>query len=199
MPNILNTKNNSSSVGSMLTTAIVTNNNDPDALGRIKVQYTWSDDESHWARISTLMAGNDRGLYFIPEVGEEVLVAFVNGDIQSPIVIGSLWNQSDLPPENNSDGENNIRKIRSRSGHEIIFDDSDGSEKITIKDSSGSSLEFDASSGSVYINSTKDVVINADANVSIETATGLVLKAGSNLSIEAGGELSLKGTIVRIN
>lgn len=207
MFNTVKQNTNLPTTGSMLTTAIVTNNTDPDNLGRIKVQYPWNNktEESDWARMSTLMAGNERGLYFIPEVDEEVLVAFVNGDIQSPIVIGSLWNQSDGPPETNENGKNNIRKIRSRSGHEIIFNDSDddaaqkleiksssghsivlddasGSEKISITDNAGSSIEFDTTQQAIKITSGMDVSIEA-----------------TNITIKASGELVLKGAMVRIN
>ncbi len=184
-----------------ISTAIVTDNNDPNRLGRVKVQYPWSEDhtESYWARITTPMAGDNQGIYFLPEVDQEVLVAFVNNDVQYPIVIGSLWNQDEMPPVDNGSDENNIRKIRSRSGHEIILDDSDGAEKITIQDSGGSCLEFDTSNGHIRINSSMDVTINADANISIEAANELELKAGVSLSLESGGELSLKGAIVRIN
>lgn len=196
-----NNMNHTGMMNTTISTAIVTDNNDPDVVGRVKVQYPWSEDgsESYWARISTPMAGDNQGMYFLPEVGQEVLVAFVNNDVQYPIVIGSLWNQSELPPVDNGSDENNIRKIRSRSGHEIILDDSDGAEKITIQDSSGSCLEFDTSNGHIQINSSMDVSISADANISIEATSGLELKAGASLSIESSGELSLSGSIVRIN
>lgn len=194
-----------------LTTAIVTNNEDPANLGRIKVRYSWStqEDESDWIRVSSLMAGMDRGMYFIPELEDEVLVAFINSDINYPIVIGSLWNQSDIPPEGNYDGENNIRKIKSKNGHEIIIDDTeegklelttssghkislnDTSKKIQIVNSSGSSVLMDSSSGDISIESTGDLSLKSGANVSIES--------GANISIKAGGQLTLNGAIVSIN
>lgn len=201
MSNIFNKENNSSPVGSMLTTAIVTNNNDPDELGRIKVQYPWSDDESYWARIATLMAGDNSGSYFIPEVDEEVLVAFVNGDIQSPIVIGSLWNQSDVPPGNNSDGENNIRKIRSRNGHEIVFDDSERGEKIEINSSGGHKIIFDDTAGDQTIK-----IEDSSGNGILMEANKITLKSNMELSIEApvidikaDNLLTLQGALIRIN
>jgi uncharacterized protein involved in type VI secretion and phage assembly len=108
---------------------VVTNNQDPDKLGRVKVRFPWlsQDDESYWARIAVLMAGNNRGAWFLPEVDDEVLVAFEHGDVRMPYVLGALWNGVDAPPRDNSDGKNNQRVIRSRSGHELVFnDDSDG-------------------------------------------------------------------------
>lgn len=191
---------------STLTTAIVTNNKDPENLGRVKIKYPWDleNEESYWARISTPMAGNEMGIYFIPEVDDEVLVAFIDGNIEYPIVIGSLWNQSDIPPENNSDGKNNIRKIKSRSGHEIILDDNEeGNTKVEIKSVSGHKILLDDTSGSeniliedksgssVHLDSTSNkLTIKSNMDVSIE---------GVNISINASGELVLKGSLIRIN
>jgi len=107
----------------------VTNNKDEEGLGRVKVTFAWlaENDESNWARIATMMAGNDRGSYFLPEVGDEVLIAFEQGSISTFLhVIGSLWNGKDKVHETNSDGKNNLRVIKSRSGHKIIFDDTKG-------------------------------------------------------------------------
>lgn len=115
--------------------AIVTNNNDPDKVGRVKLKFPWRGDadESDWTRIVFPMAGKERGIYFIPEVDDEVLVLFENGDIHHPYVIGSLWNGQDKPPEDNANGKNNIRKIKSRSGHEIIFDDNSEEKKKNLR------------------------------------------------------------------
>ncbi|HET9532619.1 MAG TPA: phage baseplate assembly protein V, partial [Blastocatellia bacterium] len=102
---------------------LVTNNKDDQGLGRVKVKYPWREDsqESYWARPAVLAAGNDRGTLWLPEIGDEVLLAFDKGDIQHPYVIGALWNGKDKPPEPNADGENNTKKIRSRSGHQITL------------------------------------------------------------------------------
>lgn len=191
---------------STLTTAIVTNNTDPDNLGRVKIKYPWSLDteESYWARISSPMAGNDRGSYFIPEVEDEVLVAFISGNIEYPIIIGSLWNQSDNPPENNSDGKNNIRKIKSRSGHEIIFDDNDtGDTKLEITSSSGHKILLDDTKGSENIkiedNSGSSIQIDSVSNkVTIKSNLEVSIEA-TNISLDASGELVLKGSLIRIN
>jgi uncharacterized protein involved in type VI secretion and phage assembly len=131
--------------------AVVTGNQDPEGLGRIKINFPWrgENDESHWARMISPMAGNERGIVFYPEVDDEVLVAFEHGDINEPYVIGALWNGKDKPPETNSDGKNNIRMIKSRSGHEIIFndDDSSGKEKIEINTKGKHQILLDDSSG----------------------------------------------------
>jgi uncharacterized protein involved in type VI secretion and phage assembly len=128
---------------------IVTNNKDPDKLGRLKVKFPWfSDDhETDWVRMTTFMAGGERGNFFLPEVGDEVLVAFENGNIDRPYVIGALWNGVDKPPETNSDGKNNIRKIKSRSGHELIFNDEESKENVEIHTKAGHRIFLDDKSG----------------------------------------------------
>jgi uncharacterized protein involved in type VI secretion and phage assembly len=128
---------------------IVTNNKDPKKWGRVKVRFPWLSDknESNWTRIATMMSGKQMGSFFLPEVGDEVLVAFENGNINMPYVIGSLWNGKAAPPETNEDGKNNIRTFKSRCGHEIRFDDTDQKGKIEIKSKSGHYIVMDDKSG----------------------------------------------------
>lgn len=193
---------------------IVTDNQDPEGLGRIKVKFPWlsDEDESHWARVAMLMAGNDRGSFFLPEVDDEVLLAFEHGDMRFPYILGMLWNGQDTPPYDNGDGNNDLRVIKSRSGHELIFNDNDsegkveihtnaghqiilddasGGEKITIVDKSGSnSIEIDSNQGSISIKS--------DMKISIES-TQIDIKSSGMMNIEATGNLTLKGAMVMIN
>ena len=195
---------------------IVTNNQDPDGMGRVKLKFPWLSDsnESHWARIATLMAGKDRGSFFLPEVGDEVLVAFEHGDINHPYVVGALWNGVDTPPEDNSDGKNNIRVIKSRSGHIIEFnDDSEGKqEKVTIKTNAGHKIVLDDTAGGekieIYDKTEKNFVeIDSVQNaITIKSAMKLTLeaqmieiKAGATMNIEASAALKIKGLPVMIN
>jgi uncharacterized protein involved in type VI secretion and phage assembly len=116
---------------------VVTNNQDPDNLGKVKVKFPWlvENDESTWARVASPMAGANRGIIFIPEVDDEVLVAFDHGDVRAPYILGAVWNGTDKPPqEKGNDDKNNLRIIKSRSNHMIILDDTSGSEKIQIID-----------------------------------------------------------------
>jgi uncharacterized protein involved in type VI secretion and phage assembly len=203
---------------------IVTDNNDPEKLGRVKISFPWrgEDDQSHWARVSTLMAGNGRGTFFLPEVGDEVLVTFDRGNMRYPYVIGALWNGEDKPPEENADGKNNIRKITSRSGHEIVFtdddeqqketleihtkaghkillDDSSGQEKIEIQDKTGSNkIVIDSAQNSVAIESAMQLNIKANM-VEIEGTSSLTVKSSGTLSLQASGTLTIQGTLVKIN
>ncbi|HEV8320835.1 MAG TPA: phage baseplate assembly protein V, partial [Myxococcota bacterium] len=96
---------------------VCTNNKDPEGLGRIKVKFPWleASEESHWARVCQFMTGGGRGMWIIPEVDDEVLVAFEHGDVHFPYVLGSLWNGVDRPPSVsglNADGKNNIRAFQ---------------------------------------------------------------------------------------
>jgi len=195
---------------------IVTNNQDPDAMGRVKVRFPWRDDgdESYWARIATLMAGNDRGCFFLPEVGDEVLVAFDHGDIHHPYILGALWNGVDKPPEINADGKNNIRKIKSRSGHEIIFEDNQEQmkEKIEVHTKAGHKILLDDSAGQEKIEivdktGSNSIKIDSVQNsITIESAMQLKLKSqmieiesGTMMSIKAGATLTIQGALVKIN
>jgi uncharacterized protein involved in type VI secretion and phage assembly len=166
--------------------AIVTNNSDPEGLGRVKVALPWLADqaETDWARVVSPMAGPGRGLWFLPEVDDEVLVAFEHGSPSAPYVIGGLWNGKDTPPESNSDGKNDRRSITSRSGAVIRLTDTDGQEQIEI---------VDASAKNSVVISTKDnsIVVKAGGDVTIE--------AGGKLTLKAGSQLVIKGQTVDIN
>lgn len=190
---------------------IVTNNQDPDGMGRVKVRFPWlsEQDESFWARIAVPMVGDKRGVYFLPEVEDEVLVAFEHGDVRFPYVIGALWNGVDKPPLNNDDGENNIRLIKSRSGHVVRFDDTDGAEKIEIIDKTEkNSILFDASANTITIRAESDVtlestqgkVIIKGQSVEIQsTAQDVKIEASANMDLKAGPQLNIKGQMVNIN
>ena len=189
---------------------IVTNNEDPDGMGRVKVKFPWlSDaDESNWARIATPMAGAERGIYFLPEVDDEVLVAFEHGDVRLPYVIGALWNGQDAPPEDNADGSNNIRVIKSRSGHVIRLNDEDGREKIEIIDKSEkNSIVIDTAENTIAITTDKDITFSATQgtikleaqNIEITSSAKTKIEAGSEMGVEAAATMNIKGATVNIN
>jgi uncharacterized protein involved in type VI secretion and phage assembly len=197
-------------------TGIVANNKDPERLGRIKVQFPWlsKDSESDWIRIASFSAGKERGGFFLPEVGDEVLIAFEQGDIDYPYVIGALWNSEDLPPESNSDGKNNIKKITSRSGHEIVFnDDSEQKkEKLEIHTKAGHKITLDDSTGQEKLEiidktgSNKISIDSVQNSISIESGMQLKIKANiveiegtSSLTLKSNAILTIQGLPVKIN
>ena len=191
-------------------TAVVTNNKDPRGLGRVRVEYPWlgKDREGYWARIAAPMAGRDRGLYFLPEVDDEVLVAFEQGDVRFPYVIGALWNGKDAPPAKNDDGKNNVRLIRSRSGHVIRLTDEEGKEKIEIIDKSGNnSITIETATNQVTIKSEKDITLRApkgaiklDAQkLEFKSSADAKIEAGASLDVKAAATMNIKGQVVNIN
>jgi uncharacterized protein involved in type VI secretion and phage assembly len=207
LPELLFPKQSSRALG--VAVGLVTNNQDPEGLGRVKVKYPWlgDDDESYWARLVVPMAGNDRGTWFLPEVDDEVLIAFDQGSLDYPYVLGALWNGKDKPPESNSDGKNNHRTIKSRSGHIIRMDDTDGSEKLEIIDKSGNNkIVIDSSQNSITIESGGDIKLTAKGKVTlsgngveIQSQADGSFKASSTLDVNANGQLNLKGSMVNIN
>lgn len=188
--------------------AIVTQNKDEQGLGRVKVRYPWHSQprESFWARIATPMAGKDRGMVMIPEIGDEVLVAFEKENIQFPYILGGLWNGQDKPPENNANGKNDKRIIKSRKKHYLLFDDGskgvvelchEKGRKITLDDSGftvqdekGNTVKVDSNSGAMTLEAKGQLKIKA-ASISIESAGTLEVKASATLTI--------RGSLVNIN
>ena len=203
---------------------IVTNTKDPEKLGRVKVKILTRDEnenETDWIRVASLSGGKNRGHYFLPEIDDEVLIAFNGGDPHKPYMIGVLWNSKDLPPEKNEDGKNNIKMIKTRSGHQIIFNEEEGKESIDIhtpkkltlkfddeheviqlKDSDGKNkLKIDCKKGEVILGADKKVTINAGSNkviidgnsnsITIESSTSLKIKS-QQINIEAGGTMTIK-------
>ena len=129
--------------------AIVKNLNDPDGQGRIEVQFPWLSDSlrSSWAPVAAPLAGKQRGMFFMPEVDDEVLVAFEHGSFNHPYVLGYLWNGKDIPPESDS----NNRVIVTPGGHTLRFEDGDGGKKVIVKSSSGQTITLDDSDGSITL------------------------------------------------
>lgn len=172
--------------------AVVTSNADPLNMGRIKVYFPWMDDqeESHWARVVRPYAGNQRGWFFIPEVGDEVLVAFELGDVHQPLVVGSSWNGQDEPPEpGDPDGENHLKVIKTRSKHRLAFDDTPGEESIQLTDSSGNNIvRWDSKNNSIGITArTGDIFIKAPQGKISLLAKNITISVSNNAKRTVGG------------
>lgn len=179
--------------------ALVTDLRDPDNQGRVKVKLPWLPDSAGaacelWARLATLMGGNNRGSWFVPDVDDEVLVAFEGGDLRHPFVIGGLWNGQDAPPTTmDGSGQNNKKVLRSRNGVQVTLDDSNGQEqliletpggqKVTLKDGPGAVLIEDSNGNSVKLE-TAGITINASAKVTVQ-ATQVAVSA-SLVQVDAG-------------
>lgn len=189
---------------------VVTDNKDPKNLGRVKLKFPWWADkgESNWAPIASFMSGKNFGGYFLPDKGDNVLVAFMNGNIKNPFVLGAIWNTKFKTPEKNSDGKNNVRLIKSRSGHQLIFDDKKGSEKIEIIDKTNKNkITIDSKSNKITISSSKDLELVAKGKVSISgsniemkaTKGSATLQSKTAMTVKSSGAMTVKGKVVKIN
>jgi uncharacterized protein involved in type VI secretion and phage assembly len=187
--------------------AIVSQNQDPEGLGRVRLKLPWRNDdfETDWCRIAVPMAGNDRGSFFLPEVGDEVLVAFDRDDIRYPYVLGQLWSNSDKPPANDSAGNNDLRLIRSRKGHMLTFDDGN-SGSVTIELNDGKKIRIDDDGITIDDKSNRITLDSQQGSITIEAMQSLTIKA-PQITIDASAKLDLKGgaslaasaAVVRIN
>ncbi len=179
--------------------AQVTDINDPDGQGRVKVKLPWSPDSGGaeyqaWARVATMMAGPDRGTWFIPHVDDEVLVAFNAGDTRHPYVIGSLWNGRDQAPESmDSAGNNYAKTIQSKNGVRVSLNDQDGQESLTLETPGGQKVvlkdgpggvELEDSNGNSFKMGPSGITINASAKVTVSAS--LVNVSASSVMVDSG-------------
>lgn len=164
-------------------TAIVLENVDPEGLGRIRVQFPWqtiTGEMTPWIRIVTPHAGVDKGFHFIPEVNEEVLIGFEGGNAEHPYMLGSLYNGNNKASTFES-SNNDIKAIRTRSGHTIELNDTDGEEKINIYDNEGSVITFDTQAKSLYITAAENIEFQAK---------NIKMIAEENIDIQAQGDIN---------
>ena len=189
---------------------IVTNNKDTEGKqGRVKVKFPTLGDhiESNWARIAVPSAGGTRGMYWLPEVNDEVLVAFEHGDVTQPYIIGALWNGVDAPPKTadqavGGDGKVNLRILQSRTGHVLTMDDTEGKEKVTIITKGGHTVEMDdGSSPHILVKTNGGHQIKMDdaaKKVTVADLSGsntIVIETTSNkITVQAAGDLELSAT-----
>lgn len=183
--------------------ATVTANDDPLGVGRVKLSFAWREPgfTTDWTRCVAPMAGGGRGACFVPEVGDEVLVAFDRDDVRKPYVLGGLWSDKDKPPEGYDKQKNDRRVIRSRKGHMLQFDDgskgivtiqlNDGQKKVEIDDDGirvtdgSNSITIDTKGGSITIQAATSLSLKAP-KIAIEASGSLDLKAGATLNAQAG-------------
>ena len=195
--------------------AVITDNNDTDNLGRVKVHFDWMEDGQSTPWISTINphSGDDRGFYFVPEIGDEVVVGFEQNHPQKPYVMGAMYGSNHAPGQSWGTSKNDIKKIRTRQGNTIEFDDSSGTEKLIIYNGTGSSASSNSNQISLTLNPDKitiesdgDIEIkginlnfHADADISIQSDGGTISLKGSQVSIQAdGGSVGLNGQQVSI-
>ena len=195
----------------------VTNIKDPDNLGRVKVKFPWLSDEleSDWARMCAPGGGKTRGFQWLPEVNDEVLVAFEHGDIHRPYILGGLWSKKDEPPAKNSElvasDKTKLRALTSREGLHLTMSDESGKRSIRIaapEDESKLEIRCDdkvveiLSNGDITITGTqgkifvegKDIEIKSSTNLKLDAGGNIELSAGANVEVTAQANLTMKAT-----
>ena len=171
--------------------ASVVDTRDPDGLARVLVRLSGLPDTAGttdvWARVATLMAGRNRGIYCLPEAGDEVLVAFERGDIKLPYVVGALWNAKARPPV---EPPTAVKLIRSRSGMTIRFRDDNNS--LVIETAGGQRITLQDGPGSVRAE-------DANGNLVMLGTSGVTVEASTSVTIRAGARVLLNASTVEVN
>ncbi len=179
---------------------IVSDVKDPQKMGRVKVTFPWLDDgfTSGWARVISPGAGKDRGFLVLPEVNDEVMVAFDHGLFDSPYVLGGVWNGSDAPPKTSTDavdgnsGEIAARAFVSRKGHKLEIVETDG---ITLTSGDGSvTIKLDSKNQKIEITSSKTVEVKGPNGITLDAGTGAVEIKGQGLKLSSTGDYELHAT-----
>lgn len=187
-----------------LAIGVVTDNNDPLGQGRVRLSFPWlsPDDASDWARVVVVGGGDQRGIQFLPEIDDEVLVGFEMGDITYPYVLGGLWNGVDAAPRANDQilaaQQVRHRVIRSRTGHEIRIDDEDGGGGITVEDRQGNIITIDTRSNAIAIQSKGPISLTSDADLSL-TAKGTLSIKGAKIAIDGKASVEVTAPMIDLN
>jgi uncharacterized protein involved in type VI secretion and phage assembly len=177
--------------------ALVLDLKDPDGQGRVKVTLPWSPDPDGgryeaWARLATLFGGKDRGSWFIPDVDDEVLVAFELGDPRRPYVLGGLWNGRDRAPESMDGAGNNYKKVLcSRNGVKVTLDDQDGREQLILETPGGQTITLKDGPGAVEI-------IDANGNSVKLEAAGITVTAAAKVTVNAS-QVAVSAGLVQVD
>ena len=179
---------------------IVSENADPDKLGRVKVSFPWLDEKysSSWAPVVQLGAGPDSGTFFLPAVNDEVLVGFEHGNVDRPIVFGGLFNTIDKPPTYGNyldDGKVTGRGIWSRKGHQITLHDADDASGVIVKVVDGDKRDV----VSIGLNALDEkLVVMSSGNIEIQADGDLKIKA-KNVAIDADSEIAMTASKIKLN
>jgi phage baseplate assembly protein V len=176
---------------------IVTDVNDSSGQeGRVKVQFPWFDNhmETEWCRVRQFYAGNGYGAFFVPEVGDEVLIAFIHGDMRMPIILGGLYNGQDKPPTYRSSSQDQ-KMIRTKGQHELLFDDTTNQQRVRIKTNGGHVADLSDVDKKINLQSSggQTVVIDDSSN-KITVNTG-----GCTIEVDGSGTITLTGANLVLN
>ncbi len=191
--------------------ALVTNTQDPNDWGRVKVKFPWmtEDAESDWARVVGIGAGPGAGFCVVPNIGDEVLVAFIHGDFNYPIVLGGLWNGKDKLPDPTAgtpaSDKPQVRTWRSIDGQWIVIDDK--KKKIEIMSKDQRSITISDQDQKITIKTKSSTITLEDSKINVESSSEISIKSNGNLKVEAsgnidikaGGQVNIKGSMINLN
>ncbi|SHG57448.1 Uncharacterized conserved protein, implicated in type VI secretion and phage assembly [Fodinibius roseus] len=178
--------------------AVVVDNHDPDDLGRVRVRFRWQQSGmTPWLRMLSPAGGDGKGFHMIPEKGEEVWVDFEGGHPELPYVVGAARNGRS--PSGDGTPENDIKSIRTRSGHTIELKDAEGGESITIKDKNGNAIRMNTGKKSITITAPEDMTLNAK-NMEMNIRENLRVNVGKSKTerIREDRNLEAKNSITKI-
>jgi uncharacterized protein involved in type VI secretion and phage assembly len=169
----------------------VLDNRDPEGLGRVLVRVSGLDDAGGvWARVATLMAGQNRGTFFMPDAGDEVLVAFEREDPRAPFVVGALWNAKARPPADARDAAT-TKLIRSRHGVTLRIRDDDSASSLVIETAGGQRITLQDGVGSVRVE-------DGNGNSVTMTPTGVTVTASGTMVLNAP-KVDVNAAVVTVN
>ena len=174
---------------------------DPDRENKVRVRFPWFDDTevSDWCRMANTFAGNGYGSTWTPEVGDEVLLAFVHGDMRVPVLLGGLYNGVDKPADPRT-AQDNKKTFRTKAGHQITLDDSAGSLGIEVRTNDGNRVHLDdnADTITVEIPGGPSVTLGKNGGTLALKATSISIEATS-IKIAASGTLEATGQPIKLN
>lgn len=189
-----------------LETGIVVENIDPDKEGRVKVAFEWFDEgtKSEWCRLAELYAGPGYGACFVPEVGTQVVLAFMKGSMHEPIVLGGLYSHKHKPPtDRQRDEEKNQKLIRTKGGHSILLDDTANKQKVVVRTHGGHHITLDDQSGTISIHNSNGAEIEIAKTGSISLSTGkgqkVTLDVPGNAINLSAATITLSATTVTLS
>lgn len=187
---------------------VVVNREDPDCKARVQINLPWiqSDFETLWAPVTQIYAGDGYGAYWIPEVGDQVIVAFLRGDLRKPIVLGSIYSRDRKPDLGIGDGQD-PKVLRTQSGHMLLMEEGDSPLIKLVDQTGGNEVEINSADNIVTVRAADHVIVEAGGNVqveaggsaSVQAGQDLSIQASGNITIEASGTLTLSGATVAIN
>lgn len=169
---------------------------DPEQRNRVQVRLLAHDavqgqDAPLWARVVAPFAGNDRGMFFLPDVDDEVLVVFMNGDARHPLILGGLWNGSAPPPADLANGEHRTKRIKSKNGVAITILDQDGQETLTLETPGGQTVTLQDGPATITVE-------DANGNSVVMDSSGIAVQAAAKVKVTAS-QVEVSAGMVKVD